>query len=92
MMTNGRAGIGQTRPVGSSASERVDLSGIRSANFIRASGMIEAALKGRIHACTRPPVRNAQTALARRRPSIHATEVSPIGDWSPGMSVPFRAG
>lgn len=38
-MTNGRAGIGQTRPVGRSAEERVDLSGIRSADFIRASGM-----------------------------------------------------
>ena len=70
MMTNGRAGIGQTRPVVSSARERVDLSGSRSADFIRASGMSKAAIKGRIHACTRPVIRILQIALAKRRPSF----------------------
>lgn len=38
VMANGRAGIGRTRSVGA-ASKRVDLSGIRSADYIRASGM-----------------------------------------------------
>ena len=80
MMTNGRAGIGSTRSVGGGADKRDDLSGTRSADFIRASGMNAPHFKGRTHACTRPTRQSIKKHLARRRPSTHATEVSSSSD------------
>ncbi|VTZ59746.1 hypothetical protein EMEDMD4_1210004 [Sinorhizobium medicae] len=75
MMANGRAGIGRTRSVGA-ASKRVDLSGIRSAGYIRASGMNKPQSEAKYMPAPDQLAGNTKLPLAKRRPSIHATEFS----------------
>lgn len=71
MMANGRAGIGRTRSVGA-ASKRVDLSGIRSADYIRASGMNKPQSDAEYMPAPDQLAGNTELPLATRRPSIHA--------------------